>query len=201
MISPSLWWDPVEEFWATQRYSIEQELKRKSAFGSCWTVGQKNDALWQIYSRKAPAIRVRTSAAKLVTAIEHAPELASGKIFAGRVAYLSDKEMINRAARLSSAAANKDSSRHLAKGMMMKREAYGFEDELRLVWIKSGLSRKKSVAVKIDPRLLFDQIRIDPRLDPAVAEAVASVLSRLSLISDCKQSTLRVWEYPKPESA
>lgn len=198
-ISPRKWWDPVEEFWATQQYARESNVRKKSAFGSCWTIGPRNDALWQIYAKSAPAVRLRSSIATLEHVFRSASELSKGKIFAGQVRYLKDKELWQEASSLKTATAAKDVSRCLARGLMLKRLAFNFEQELRFIWIKSGRSRKESVSIRIECPVIFNQIRIDPRLDEAVATSIASILSRISGIHDCKQSSLREWKHAPSE--
>lgn len=191
LLKTTSWWDPLETAWTLQTYQREARLAKKTVYGSCWTTGARNDALWQIYARTAPAIRLRARLSSLESAITSSRELRAGKVYFGTVEYLKDSDIDALALELKKATQAKDVGSHLVRGLMTKRLAFAFESEIRILWVVSGARRKSAVTTRVDPASLFDQVRIDPRLEPDVADAIAQALRRISGLSDVKQSSLR----------
>jgi hypothetical protein len=183
------WCCPLEAVWSQQRYHEVRRLGAKSVFGACWTTGARNDALWQIYAKAAPAVRIRTSVGALIRALSITDVLSGGKVHVGKVRYCSDKELIGLGKSLSREAQSKDVSGMLIRGLMHKRSAFAFEDEFRVLWVKKGRDPRRFVGIPIDCRSLIDQVRIDPRLDGGLAVSL-SAFRTLSGVSDVKQSSL-----------
>ena len=190
MLLPTSWWDPLETVWTRQQYQKKRILGEKTVFGSCWTLGARNDALWQIYSKSAPAVRVRTTVGALTHLLTNAELLENGKIYFGKVVYCIEDELVDLSNRLEKATLKKDIGRHLVEGMMHKRLAFQFEQELRVLWVKSGKDPRQAINIPYVPRMLFDQVRIDPRLEASFAADISAALTTVSGLSNIKQSSL-----------
>lgn len=189
LVHPAQWWDPLEQAWSEQSYQTVRRLAKKTLYGTCWTLGARNDALWQIYSRTAPAVRIRSRVGLLLDAMR-SEVLSGGKLHAGKVRYCDESELNLLAQELQRATLKKDVGRFVVKGLMHKRQAFKFEDEFRVIWVKSGVDRRKFIDVPIDTTRLIDQIRIDPRLDEDLTGHLASALRLLSGIADVSRSSL-----------
>ena len=129
--------------------------------------------MWQIYSREKDAIRVRTTVEKLIGNMRavhgarhgHAlhPGRADACCFIGRIKYQSESEL-----RKLGKSMFKDFSgaEAIARSLLIKRKAYKYENEVRLIYIAPNKTKDSDCVYKyeIDPLKIFDQAMIDGRV-------------------------------------
>jgi hypothetical protein len=188
------WEDPYENFFLQcyaeehgERITLEQ--LRDSWYGLCWTKSDETDAMWRIYSqptkiggRDFQGVRIRTTLDRLTTALwEPANRFSSLSYFAGAVSYLPTyaiEEFLDRVSFTDLAFGGQGT--RFAQTLLMKRQAFAHEDEVRLLaWISGDQTRARVdpidrglFRVPIDPHALVEEVLVDPRLLPAEAEAL-----------------------------
>jgi hypothetical protein len=189
--SPRLWDDPFENIVSTCQV-VDKSTKpwtvtilgsqRRSIWGQCWSLAVESDALWRIYSavRKDPVtgqnealddegLKIRTSPAKVMHVLQSAPDMKGVEAaFIGVVRYLPEEVALQNIANevgRSKTLAYSTPEGHAAS-LLVKRDAFKHEYEVRVVLVgaASSESTAKVVKVDIDPNVLIEEIILDPRL-------------------------------------
>ena len=168
LVLPKKWQDPFENVilnaevrtasGETGNFSFHEDV-----YGQCWTLETASDAMWQIYSEKKNAVRVRTTVGKLIDSLcaVHG-RWAGATCFIGKVDYLSEAKLKKFARTIFDDGITPES---IAHSLLVKRKAYKHENEVRLIYIERESTRHPDGVCKyaIDPRALFDQAMIDGR--------------------------------------
>ena len=191
LISPHLWEDPFEvvgsmiavnwlEGGRSKQVIINQSLP--PVYAQCWSMTTESDTLLRAYSRvvkdpqfrrnicpREEGVRVQSTPRKLLevllAGVQSEPEVSC---FIGSVQYLEQTELLQQIANAIGFAGLDafENPANRAKLLLMKREAFAHEAEVRMMAIhhRSGLSDSISW-VPIDPNAVFDEITFDPRLE------------------------------------
>lgn len=156
LVKPHKWKDPFENC------IIETE----NVYGQCWTFKKASDALWKIYSGDSVAIRVRSRVGTLKKTLETAI-VGSGtpSVFVEEVRYLTETQTREFASELHGEA-RPFSNRIVASGLVIKKRAFAYEHELRLLFFRSGPEGAINDLFRysVDPLELIEQIMIDPQI-------------------------------------
>jgi hypothetical protein len=166
---PSKWDDPFENFILNAKISNSGRNLREfhnHVYGQCWTVERRSDALWQIFCGRGEGVRIRTTLRKLgATFSRNLSHAERHHAFIGRVEYLSDKQLYQTA---RSIFVNGVDQERIARSLLIKRNAFRHEAEVRLVYrMGSGETPEDCLfRYPIDPHNLIDQVMIDHRFQP-----------------------------------
>jgi len=205
LVRPSSWEDPFEvvgDAIAVDRPRgdrIEQAIINQSlppAFAQCWSMTAESDALLRAYSRvvKDPhfrrntcprdeGVRVRSTPGKLLQAlVKGNPSGLQGRWFLGSVKYLErealEQEIANAIGAHGETVFEVPSNR--AKLLLLKRNAFSHESEVRVVFVQRDAKRGEPVIrVPIDPAEVFDEVSFDPRLETFERREREAVVRRL----------------------
>lgn len=171
LLAPKKWQDPFEN--VILNAEVKTATGERSSFsfhdnvyGQCWTRHTASDAMWQIYSDKMDAVRVRTSVGQLIDSLCAAHgEWAHATCFIGKVEYLSETRLKKFARTIFSKGIT---PALIARSLLVKRKAYEHEREVRLIYIERGNTKHPNGVYKytINPHALFDQAMIDGRMTP-----------------------------------
>jgi hypothetical protein len=181
---PHGWDDPHEEWWCKELFQDGSALQDAQPYASCWTVRNMDEPFWRFYSCRCkpdsppppPAVRIRTTVGKLVEVLSRAVDATPAKVFIGRVRYCAS-EVLEQAAKRMREGYKKEVASEAANGLHMKRNAFRFEQEVRVLWIEDDRPPREDTKVPIDPLLLIDQVMIGPAKDrDKVAKARAMVI-------------------------
>ena len=192
--APHTWDDPHEKWWCRLLFSKGSHLATAYAYGSCWTTRSHDEPFWRLYACNCPsgetrqnsnavstdesdlpAVRFRVRAGALRDWLLDATANSVCKTFIGKVRYCSVRQLRSVASQY--AASNSNPSHHAATALHLKRQAYEFESEVRMLWIDRK-PRSRGRAVPIDPACMFDQVMIGPSMKDA-RRRFASVKARL----------------------
>jgi hypothetical protein len=194
--APSTWDDPHERWWCDMLFRKHTALAGVGAYGSCWTTRTHDEPFWRLYAcacdpnagdgdpmASLPAVRFRVRTQALLdwfcNSIGCAKHQCKG--FAGVVRYCSSAQLAEVA---SHARAFKDNPSSLAAaGLHLKRRAFAFEDEVRLLLIDRQ-PLKPGIALPVDCTFLFDQVMIGPTNDTGKYLEVAALLKALGVPDD-----------------
>ncbi|MCE5309703.1 MAG: hypothetical protein LLG20_18880 [Acidobacteriales bacterium] len=190
LASPHLWDDPFEvvgnaiavDYPRGDKY--EQVIINQSlppVYAQCWSATQESDTLLRAYSRviKDPhfsrnicprdeGVRVRSSPRKLLEALVKGTQREpASSCFIGCVQYLGKDTLLQEIANaVGTAGLNAfEHPANRAKLLLMKRDAFAHEAEVRLMLVRhGGNSSNALLRIHIDPSAVFDEISFDPRL-------------------------------------
>lgn len=164
LVKPHKWDDPFENFILGLKAQLPtgetvEFGQRHNFFGQCWTLKASSDAMWRIYSSDKKSVRIRSRIRKLVETFDRT---AIGLTFIGKVHYLSTQGLLAWARRVFRNA-DEPSIRLLAKTLLVKREAFSHEEEVRLLYLEPEAGREL-FPYRVDPQALVEEIVVDPRL-------------------------------------
>lgn len=175
--APDQWEDPHEAWWCKHLFRDRSHLATAYAYGTCWTRKWLDEPFWRIYGCRCddgkpkkkskapavlPAVRFRASGQALFQWLRQSVEGQAAKAYMGRVRYCPYDQLEHEARRVR--ATSNGASPIAATGLHLKRQAFRFEDEVRMLWIDRG-GRRAGHALAFDPTLLFDQVMIGPVRD------------------------------------
>jgi len=170
----SNWRDKFENFQMALGVVIHGPLFeyafRNDFVGQCWTRHALSEAMWGIYANDPTErfLRIKSTPRKLLTALVKAhPAKPQDTCFLGRVEYKSERELrdfLHRKGQLSISAIG------LARPLLMKRNAFRHENEVRLLYFGEAADYDGRGLYKypIDARDMVTQIMADPNRDRTI---------------------------------
>ena len=175
--APDQWQDPHEAWWCKHLFRDKSHLASAYAYGTCWTRRWLDEPFWRIYGCKCkddasggskprvkamPAVRFKANTRALLEWLRASVAGKAAKAYMGRVRYCPYEQLKHEATRVRATADG--ASPVAATGLHLKRLAFRFEDEVRMLWIdRSG--KRPGHALPFDPVTLFDQVMIGPVRD------------------------------------
>lgn len=198
LVRPRKWEDPCEN----QLYNItvidratgaavSVESLRSCLYGQSWTLTEESDALWRIYSEDKRGVRVATTLGKLLRALWDgcggSDSVKSLRCFLGKVNYHTEADFQTRfgdGAHMLSGILD-GSGRAPVESLLMKREAFSHENEVRLIYqeTETSVDHGNFWSFPVDPAALLDELCFDPRLPDECFEVL-------------RQSFLKKYQFP-----
>lgn len=202
LVRPAMWDDPFENFFLQcmardPATGVEVSLRNLSDdwYGQCWSLTRESDAMWRIYGPSKDGVRVSTTARKLFESIwDEVDEFRTLKYFIGKVKYLRQSEFKRFIANTTfSAISLGGQAAPFAETLLMKREAFKHENEVRLLFQdvdepKRGV--KNVASFPFDANSILDGVLLDPRMDSANAALLEKRLRVAGCTRPIKQSML-----------
>ncbi len=174
LVKPKKWDDPFEDFLS---YTIAKNKKGESInfnvtkdfYGQCWTLREECDGIWRNYASLDNGIRIESSVFKLLNAIyDRKNPVAAVSYFIGKVIYETDQ---NIKAKLSSWISDMlldHSGKTLANFLLIKREEFIYEKEVRLLYSVNNSKIDDIIRLKIDPLKVIKSICFSPKYDEKI---------------------------------
>ncbi|MEL6445592.1 MAG: DUF2971 domain-containing protein [Bacteroidota bacterium] len=179
LVRPSLWDDPFENYVlsAVERLKSDERFSigfKDKLYGQCWTLDRDSDAMWRIYSPDRQGVRVRSTIRRLLESLldtsKSYPELSC---FIGKVSYLPQYklvQMLNDAGGSGSGILD-PSGRGQARTLLVKREEFSHEKEIRLIHFSHEDDYSSEIyQYPINPTKLIDEVAFDPRLSEEMVD-------------------------------
>lgn len=172
LVRPALWDDPFENILLNATVTFPDgtcaslESLRDSWYGQCWTSKTESDAMWRIYSKEKTGVRLSTTVRKLFDEVCPITDKWSRiEFFVGKVLYYKEDQIIEffRNTTLNNLASGAD-NRNAAQTLLLKRDAFEHEQEIRLLYCTRETRSDNVVRFKINPSEFVDEIMLDPRL-------------------------------------
>lgn len=213
LVRTHLWQDPFENFLLQSNGVLQNgtqvgfENIRDKFYGQCWTLKKECDGLWRNYKgTDKSAIKVKSRVKTLMNQFyDMTNHFHNLSYFIGKVDYVQDSAIENFF-KNEIDIMNFQSGVEFAESLLIKRLAFAYEEELRIIFSKPtnsdiDLSKIKNpwddsdlFFVNIDPNLLFEEIEIDPWLTPKEFEDLKQEIIDLGFTGNITQSSL----YNKP---
>lgn len=197
LVKPRLWDDPFENFLLNSTgilddgTSISFEPIREQYYGQCWSLKEECDGLWRNYTSNSCkkcafedfkerrghtpiSAKVKTTVGKLMDAFyDETNPFHSLCYFMGKVRYCKIDDMVNY---LKYANVTDTTNINQVLSLLIKRESFSYEEEVRLVFSRPSQDSKLDLKViknpwdynsncfkfTIDPNQLFDEIELNP---------------------------------------
>ncbi len=131
-----------------------------STVGQCWTYENDSDAMWRIYSNDRQGIMIET----IVKNFYFINELRDASL--AKAVYYNKSNYIEKRREIAN-----NASYSFASDMILKREAFRHENEVRLLVCLQAYKEIENiwelptVGFSIDPIIFINSITIDPRAD------------------------------------
>jgi hypothetical protein len=153
--------------------------------------------MWRIYASPAPGVKIRTTIGRLLKAIYDTQDLnADRKYWIGKVKYENQDEIV---ATLQGLLSNPDHALTFvtdctflstASILLFKREAFAYEQEIRLIFRADDDRGHDERTFAIDPNNLIDEVVFDPRMEGHQFEECRTQLQNLGYTGRIDRSTL-----------
>ena len=199
LVRPKLWDDPFENY-ILKSTAITSEGEKvtfgfqKDLYGQCWTLERESDAMWRIYSPDKMGVRVRTNINKLYNSLHSNitlyPEMSA---FIGKVLYKPQNYMVKQIKdRFEMQEQILDTSgKGTVKTLLMKREEFKHEKEVRLVYYNhTGNDHGDLFKYTFNPHAVIDEIVFDPRMNDDVVEVFKAHLKSINFTGRVAKSPL-----------
>ncbi|MBQ9547318.1 MAG: hypothetical protein IJU90_08555 [Bacteroidales bacterium] len=199
LVKPKLWDDPFENSLLNSTGILDDgtpvsfEPIREQYYGQCWSLKEECDGLWRNYTSNScercsfcdyrkrhghspVSAKVKTTVGKLMNAFyDETNPFHSLCYFMGKVRYSKTDDIVNY---LKAANVTDTTNINQVLSLLIKRESFSYEEEVRLIFTRPDNSDIDLTNVKnpwesssdfykfkIDPNSLFDEIELNPWMD------------------------------------
>lgn len=183
---PSAWRDPYEKHVGKRLFGSDGPFADIGAFAKCFSLESQSEAMWRLYSAADGLVRLSFGLKHLIDSLQLAShqDRPRPKLFIGRARYMPQAKL-RAAVALLEQARPESVSRFAMEALLMKRDGFIFENEIRACFLYREPSAAdatteqnleshrtvESVSSKIIQRVL-----LDPYVSPAVARAWTRML-------------------------
>lgn len=192
MSNVSSWADPYERWWCDQLFRTGSKLDGVHAYGLCWTRKTRDEPFWRLYQDRCshldsrgiplaaslPPVRIRSTVSNLVALLSAEIDRIEASVFIGEVFYSPEAIIKSKAEFLR--AGSSDVIRDAASALNLKRLAFKFEQEVRVLWI-DRLEKRSAQIIDFDPTNLIDAVMIGPTLDVDSGKRLKTMLVPLGM--------------------
>jgi hypothetical protein len=169
---PSEWPDKYEKHIAEELFDANRPFENLVGFVKCVSFEYSSEAMWRTYSSTGGLVRLSWSLADLLTTLQQATWPSKDKIYVAPVRYLSVQKL---RAQLDGFKSAKPSSQHAKRALLMKRDGFAFENEIRISYLSGAKDKRKFITAKAVPSKLVQRILVDPYLGSWQAEEICHI--------------------------
>lgn len=168
--NPTIWKDPFEKQFVTAKYikdKIEYDFPWKErVFCACFTETATSEAFWVPYSQQQIGIEFKINRKELINQLEKHSHVYD--IYVGKVEYMMTKSITGSIYSIpfTKPLPTKESNLWWARLLLLKRNAYKYEDEVRIILVKKQSTVKDGIPLKFDcsPTTLIESVVLDPNI-------------------------------------
>lgn len=179
--NPTTWSDPFEKRFLEAKYTKGGREKsfnwKDRVFCTCMTQTQSSEAYWNAYSRDEIVIELRIVREILLEELEK--QSTKYDIFIGRVEYMKTADIkkveLKDIPFVPPLKVALNSPEFAARLFLLKRKAFQYEDEVRIILLKKNKTQEKGIEMEYtcDNTVLIRSIVLDPRLGDNTAEVLS----------------------------
>lgn len=196
--NPKEWQDPFERRFVEASYKNNSTGKitkfpwLDKSFCCCMTQTTVSEAFWNAYSNGTIGISFRFYRDKLLGALKK----SNCDIYIGKVEYMKTNDIEKDLHLIPFHGGNNKypSKNFLARLMMLKRIAFSYEDEIRIIIVKNKKTKSQGFSLNLNCMMsdLVKSIYIDPKVGDNTAEMLKETLIRKYNFSSLKPGEYRV---------
>lgn len=192
--NPAIWKDPFEKKFVDANFKDRKTSKivrfpwANRVFCLCLTQTATSEAYWNTYIRANIGIAFKFNRAALLDALK----AHSGKygIYIGKVEYMktsSINKTISNIPFSPAIAHNLSDPRFNARLLLLKRNAYKYEDEIRVIVVKDKSTTEQGIYLPYaDNTTLIDSLSLDPMVGPQTTALLKNIFENMYGFSPIK---------------
>jgi hypothetical protein len=171
LVKPRKWDDPFEDFLSNTSFIDRKKVRTgfsvtKDFFGQCWTLREECDGIWRNYASLETGVRIESKAFALLREIYDITDpVAILSYFIGKVTYTKDENIRTDLCSLIRRMLGDSSGQEIAKFLLIKREEFIYEREVRLLYSKEDSATIDIVKIKIKPTRMINSILFSPKMN------------------------------------
>lgn len=173
--NPSIWPDKTEGGWISRLFSPNAPMEGVHARAICFTRESYSEAQWHVYARSAPVVRVRFNIDSILRSCARFDDVP-GKFYLGDVRYTDSAGMKQSLERVLPADSPEPHSRKAAALLLLKRQAFAYEKEVRLIWLTRE-AVDDHILLPFDVTNAVNQILVSPYAENWAVDAVRSLIN------------------------
>lgn len=202
---PNLWPDPFEKalYETSFHHKISKNVTIQYGFlnlmstmsAQCWSLRQESWALWGEMKSKCCLncpVQIKTTAGKLLLGYKEKLEKGTS-VYLGRICYYSEIEFKKELSKIVSQFRSSSSQKELLiLSLLMKREAFDYEHEVRLIRLGPSIPEedKGKVLVACNIKEIIDQIVIHPGCTDKMMRTIERMLRKVGYTAGVSKSPL-----------
>lgn len=197
LVKPSLWDDPFENFLfnsaVLQPDGTEyKSILRDRAYAQCWSLNIESDAMWRIYAPEKNGVKIAITIRKLFNSFyKSISDYPGMSCFIGKVDYHPRKKLKSLIDDVKKNGITKGGSLSQAKSLLIKRNAFKHEEEVRLIYLDPrNKSSGNLFRYNFDPLRLIEKITFDPRMSESLYRVYKNHILGLGFCGELVQSGL-----------
>lgn len=188
--NPCTWLDPFEKRFIENKYIIggtEKDYPWKGrVFCMCMTEKSTSEAYWNTYANNDIGVSFKFKRKELLNSLKNYARTTNSMVFIGKVVYQKTNVITGKIAD-NPFLLNDDGSKIASLGAMetkarlllLKREAFHYEEEIRFFIVKQKVTKERGfyfdyVTPNVD---IIDGLTLDPRLGELTTELLKDVFS------------------------
>ncbi len=169
------WEDVYENYLLKQNFinkdgtPIDTQNVKESCYGQSWSKLKESDSMWRIYSPDKTAIKVKTTAEKLLNLLI---PMQFAEITIANVQYRPQQDIEKEFQQIQDNQTSIQKTESLInlirQSHLTKRSEFAHEEEVRIVTmleVDRPKKFEKYLEIGFDPLVFFDELIIDPRAD------------------------------------
>jgi hypothetical protein len=197
LVNPTLWQDPFESPFFNAKLVDRNKKEIPSPFkdryyAMCFTINDTSESMWKAYASNGEKIvRIKTTVGKIKQLIAFNNKLTQNKFYLGRVVYLNKEDISDLLKNhfLSTKAISNKHNKDQAKTLLIKRYAYNYEKEIRLIYdsIDEKTLAEKPKAMELNvPKDFISEVLLDPKMSEHEVEYYKQLWAKNAKILKCR---------------
>lgn len=169
--NPIIWKDPFESRFVTAKYldkgeKIDYQWTDR-VFCACFTETVTSEAYWAPYSQRQIGVEFRMNRQELLKVLEGYADLYD--IYIGKVEYMLNSQIKGplKSIPFGEPVPLPKTKSWWARLLLIKRKAFKYEDEIRIIIVKKEKTQEKGIQIKYDCKNtdIIDSIVLDPSIE------------------------------------
>lgn len=177
---PTEWTDKYEKYIAEELFDAGRPFGNLVGFVKCVSFEYSSEAMWRTYSSAGGLVRLSWSFGDLLTMLQEACWPSKHKVYVAPVRYLSAPML---RAQIDTFKNAKPSSQHAKRALLMKRNGFAFENEIRISYFSAIKDDSKFITAKEVPCTLIDRVLVDPYLGSWQAKEICRIFKDVLKVS------------------
>ena len=172
------WEDPFEKRFLEATYTkggknVSFRWKDR-VYCTCLSMTDSSEAYWKVYSQNQICVELRINRKELLDELR---KLTEFEVYIGKVEYMRTKKIrlpLKMIPFNPPFVGSYFSDEFMARLFMLKRDAFSYEDEMRILLVAKAKSKRKGVSVNYScpSTEIINQILIDPRVGDHTADFI-----------------------------
>lgn len=201
LIKPEKWLDPLENVISKVRFKKDGEISYidylKNVYGICFTKAYESNLMWDSYTPFGSGVRITFDKSLLIQEVLKNNGYSRKNFLYDYVEYVKYDKIISQLKNKNLLLKYfNDPNNKLLRYLFIKRNAYRYEEEYRIIYDsnKDDVEYGDIITIEIDPQLLIEKIRFNPKMADTDCWAITKYLVRQNI---AKEKIVRSLLYKK----